>query len=106
RPLFHPPVEDVERQRSLAQELVMKGADVEAGTQLALGARTHCTHRELAALVRQRLPRPHDVAIDFARDVLLRLRAVGFEVLDRLLPRPPELVDAGVEHETDGTPHL
>ena len=36
--------------------------------------------RQLAALVRQRLRRHHDIAIDLARDVLLRLRAVGLEV--------------------------
>src|SRR6187431_2484924 len=36
RPRFHPPVEDVEWQGSLAQELVVKGADVEACALLAL----------------------------------------------------------------------
>ena len=61
---------------------------------------------QLADLVRQRLARPGDVAVDLVDDVELGLRRVRLEVVDRLLPRPVLVVHAGVDDEPHGAPHL
>ena len=64
------------------------------------------TDLQLTELVGERLPRPRDVAIDFGTDLVVGERGIGLEVGDRLLARPSELVNAGVDHEATGTPHL
>src|SRR6476469_4115961 len=99
-------VEHVERQRALAEHLIVERTHVEAVAQLVLGVRTERADLELAALVRERLAGPYDVAVVLRLDLRSRLRAVGREVRDRLLARPAHLVDARVEHEADRAPHL
>ena len=60
----------------------------------------------LAKLVRERLARPCDVAIDLCRDLVLREGGVALEVVDRLLSAPTKLVDACVDNQATGTPHF
>src|SRR5581483_7251367 len=61
---------------------------------------------ELADLVRERLSWPGDVAIDLIDDVVLGLRRVGLEELDRTIARPALRVHASVDHEPHCAPHL
>src|SRR3989442_425158 len=61
---------------------------------------------ELPDLVGERLAGVHDVAVHLDDDVLLSLRCVVLEEVDRLLARPPHRVNPGVEHETHGAPHF
>ncbi len=84
----------------------MELADVELVAELLLGVRSQLLDLELTGLVRERLTRRGDVAVDLDDDVVLRLRRVGGEVVDRLLPRHALRVDAGVDDEPDRAPHL
>jgi len=55
-------------------------------------------------LVGERLTGPRDVAVHLDGNVLLRLGGVVLEELQRLLARPPQRVDSGIEHETHRAP--
>src|ERR1700736_393602 len=77
-------VQKVERQLAVAQDLVVKGADVEPGSQLAGGVAAQLFHLELAELVDWRRPGLDDVAVDLDRNVLLGPGGVGLAIVDRL----------------------
>src|SRR5690349_2106579 len=62
-PPVHASLQQVERHRSAVEDLVVEGLDVEAGPERLLGAVAQLADLELAHLVRQRLPRPGDVAV-------------------------------------------
>lgn len=76
----HPAVddgfEDVEGDRPRAEEDVVEGLDVEAISQAILRPPAQFGVAELADLVRQRLPRPGDVAVDLVDDVMQRTGGV------------------------------
>ncbi len=57
-------VEQVEGQRSSAEDLVVEGADVELWPEFLLGAGAEFAEFELADLIGERLSRPRDVAVD------------------------------------------
>src|SRR5204863_312410 len=99
-------VQLVEWQGALTQHLIVERADVELRAQLPLRIATQRFYLELSTLVRQCLRRHHDVAIDFLDYVLLRLGAVRLEVVDRLLSRPAERVNPGVDHQSDCSPNF
>src|SRR5436305_684461 len=66
RPFLHSRFEDVQRKGPLAQQLIVKGADVEICALLTLGVAPHRADRQLPALVGERLRWRHDVAIHFS----------------------------------------
>ena len=61
---------------------------------------------QFAQLVRERLARPGDVSFDLGRDLVLGQSRMLPEVLHGPFPRPPELVDAGIDDQPAGAPHL
>ncbi len=81
-------LEDAQRDRSLLQDGIVEGSDVELGTEAALGFGAQLADFELAEFVGQRLAGPDDIAIDFDGDVLIGLAGVVLEKLDGLLARP------------------
>src|SRR6267143_2432715 len=105
-PRVNPCVERVQRQRPRAEHLIVERANIEFAAERRRRVRAQLFDLQLADLVGERLARPYDVAIDFHGDVMLRLPGIGLEVVDGVLARPPHRMDAGVEDEADGTPHL
>jgi len=81
-------------------------AQVELRSEPGRRPRAQLLDAQLADLVGERLPGPGDVAIDLVDDVVLALRGVRLEELDRLLARPALVVQAGVDDEPHGAPHL
>ena len=71
-----------------------------------LGASAQLLDLQLAELVGERLARPGDVAVDLRLDLVERQRGVRGQVVDGLLARPAHRVDAGVDDEAAGAPHL
>src|ERR1041384_7240336 len=88
-------VEDVQRQRALQQDDVVKLAERELRAELRARLRLQRQQLELPDLVRERLAGPHDVPIDFVLDVEFGLWRVVEEVVDGLLPRPTLRVHSG-----------
>ena len=64
------------------------------------------SNAEFANLVAGRLTRPADVAIDFVLDVECGERGVERHVINRLLTRPIERVNASVYNESRRPPHF
>src|SRR5262249_1585521 len=64
-PFIRALIEEVERQGSAIEHLVMKSSQIEFRAQRFLGAIAELTELELAKLVAERLSRPGDVAIGF-----------------------------------------
>src|SRR5260370_16849393 len=61
---------------------------------------------ELPDLVRQCLPWPNDVPVNFRNHVLIRLSRVFAEIVDGLLTRPAHRVHAGIDHQPHPPPHF
>src|SRR2546430_1538704 len=101
-----PGLQHRQRHRAELQHRIVKGAHVEALAERLLRARTGVEKRALAQVVRQRLPRPGDVAIHLGVDLALGERGVLPEVLDRPLARPALGVNAGVHDQARGAPDL
>src|SRR4029077_15066776 len=85
---------------------VVKGTDVEMLAEGLLRPGARLEDGALAQVVRQRLARPGDVAIDLGGDLALRQRGVLAAVIDGLLPRPALRMKAGVDHQTCRAPDL
>src|ERR1700722_1462421 len=75
--------------RAELKHRIVEGADVESLAQCLLSPGPPFENGTLAEVVRQRLARPGDVAIDLGTDLALRERGVLAEVVDRLFARPP-----------------
>src|SRR5688572_33267841 len=75
-------IENSERNRAGAEDLVVERAHVERITQLVRGEVAQLANLELSDLVREGLPRPRDVAIDLDGDVVQGLAAVRREVVE------------------------
>src|SRR6266404_708169 len=105
-PMLDMRLQEAQRDRALLQNGIVEGADVELAREAALGFGAQLSDLELAQLVGQRLPRPHDVAVDLDRDVLIGLTGVVLEKLDGLLARPVHRVHSGVDHQPHRAPHF
>src|SRR5258708_8499619 len=70
----------------------VKSAHVKLVPQFPLRASSQFANFQLPQLVRQRLPRPNDVAVHFHGNVLVRLARVLAEKINRPLPRPAHRV--------------
>ena len=105
-PGVDPVFEHRQRHRSQCQDRIVEGALVELRPELRLGFGAQPADGQLAELVGQRLSRPADVAVDLGLDLMLRQRGVAREIVDRLLARPAVAMDAGVDHQPRGAPHL
>src|SRR5215468_6450383 len=99
-------LEDVERQRPGAENLVVEGPDVELRTELLLRPFAQLEDLQLAHLVTQGLAGPGDVAVGLALDVRLVDGRVRVEVVDHLLARPLLRVQTGIHDEADRSPDL
>ena len=84
----------------------MEVAYVKIVAERGFGARPQRQDLELTDLIGQRLSRHHDVAVDLVDDVVLRLGCVVLEEIDGLLPRPSLVVEARVDDQPHGTPHV
>ena len=84
----------------------MKTPDVESGTKCLARLGPQFLDLEFAQLVGQRLARPNDVPVNLHDNIVLGFPGVGLEKIDRLLTRPALGMDAGVDHQSDGPPHL
>src|SRR3546814_8725087 len=93
--------------RSAAAEYrVVEAADVEAVAQFGLGLPAQLLDPDHADLVGRGLARIDQVALDLGLDRRVRHRAVGAEIVHRLLLGPALGVHAGVHHQADRAPHL
>src|ERR1700687_4586413 len=70
-PAFHVPFQHIQRHCPVFEHRIMKLADIESRAKLFFGSRSQLAHLELPDLVRQRLTRPHDVAIHFDGNILI-----------------------------------
>ena len=84
----------------------MELSHVEPVAEFARGVGSQLLELQLADLVRERLARHVDVAVDLHDDVVLGLAGVLFEVVDGLLARPPFRVHARIDDQAHGAPHL
>src|SRR5579884_2807850 len=99
-------LENVERQRAGAEHRLVKRAQIEPRAQRGASALAQLEDLELSDLVRARLARIGDVAVDLVHDVEPRLRRVVQEVRDRAVARPAERVHPGVDDQPHRAPHL
>ena len=81
-PAVHPLLQQVEGQGPGAQQLVMKCTDIEVLAEFDFGAAAQLQDLELPDLVRKRLARPENVAVDLVDDVVLGLCGVVLEECD------------------------
>src|ERR1051326_3433810 len=93
-PRFDPPFQDIQRERAIIEDLVMKLAHIELITQgfSRLGAEVF--EFKLPDFVGGGLAGHHDIAIDLNLDVVWRLAGVGEEIIDGLLAGPAHGVNA------------
>ena len=75
----------VERHRTLPEHDVVKRSNVEARPSRRSASRRTLADLELANLVAERLPRPHNISIDLDDDVLISLGGIFLEETDRLV---------------------
>src|SRR5438309_3938805 len=87
-PILDVRLQQAQRDSALLQHRVVEGADIELTGEAALSVGAQLSNLELTEFVSQRLPRPHDVAVDLDRDVLIGLSRIVLEKLDGLLARP------------------
>ena len=80
-PMLDVRLQQAQRDRALLQDGVVEGAHVKLAAEPALGFGAQLADFELAKLVGQRLARPHDVAINLDRDVLIGLASVWLAAL-------------------------
>src|SRR5258708_5673106 len=80
-PMLDVRLQQAQRNRALLQDGVVEGAHVKLAGEPALGFGAQLSDFELAKLVGQRLARPHDVAINLDRDVLIGLASVWLAAL-------------------------
>lgn len=92
-------VEEVEGEDAIAEDDIVKFADVEPGAEKLLRFGTKAADFELADFVREALAGPGDVAIDFGDRFIGRML---LEESDGLLASPAHGVHAGIDDETDG----
>ena len=92
-PMLDVRLQETQRDRVLLQDGVVEDSHVKLSGEAALGFGAQLSNLELAKLVGQRLARPHDVAINLDRDVLIGLASVWLAALkdgsDRYLLRAP-----------------
>ena len=73
QPPIHTSLQEIERQCTGAEQLIVEGANVKVFTQLYRGTLANLQDLQLADLVGERLPGHEYVAIDFVNDVDIRL---------------------------------
>ena len=74
-------LQQAQRDGALLQDGVVEGSHVKLAGEPAFGFGAQFADLALAKLVGQGLARPHDVAIDFDRDVLIGLASVWLAAL-------------------------
>ena len=84
----------------------MEGANVECVSQCRFGLAPQVPQGEFADLVGKRLAGPGNVAVDLGADLVHRQGRVRRQVVDGLLPRPALRMDAGIDDQPAGAPHL
>src|SRR5215831_12426465 len=92
-------VEEFERKRAIAQNHIVKFADIELWAEFLFGLLAELHDLELAHFVSESLRGPGDVAIDFGQR---NLRRVLLEKSNRLLACPAHGVNAGVDDQANG----
>src|SRR6202008_2866643 len=97
---------DIERQRALAENPVVKGADVELIAERCGRAVGQLADFQLADLVGKRLAGPNDVTVDLDDDVVVGLARILLHVFDGLIARPAKRVHAGINNKPARTPNL
>ena len=86
--MIHALLQEIQWQSPRTQQLIMAGTDVKVFAKLSFGRFTERQYLQLADLVGQGLARIADVAVNFIDDIVLGLRCIVFEEVDRLLPCP------------------
>src|SRR5439155_3783548 len=87
-PRIHLLFEQVQRNRPVAQNNVVKLPDIEPGTELPFGFGSEFLDLELTHFVAERLPGPDDVPVHLDDDVLVGFGGVLAEEIDRLIAGP------------------
>src|SRR5438105_9597534 len=95
-----------ERQRAVAEKLVVERAEIETVAEGRLTVAAGGFDFALADLVGQSLAWPDNVAIHFVHRLTLGQADVVEEELDRLLARPAQVVQSGVDDQAARTPGL
>jgi hypothetical protein len=90
----------VKRQASSTEDFIMEGPDIEAGTNLLLGAIAELENLELTDLGAEALSRPYNIPVNFSLDRRLIRGAAFSKVGHRLFAGPTLGVDAGVDNRT------
>ena len=93
--------QNIERQRTLIENGVVEGADVELGAEFLPGSFAKAQDGHLAEFVAQRLRGPGDIAVYFRFDILVVHGAVLVKEIDHLLARPMLGMDAGIDNQAD-----
>src|SRR4029450_4570355 len=96
--------QDRQRHPARAQHQVVEAAQVEAVAEAGLGQLPQPDQLQAADHVGQGLAGVGNVAVDLVLDVDPGEGGVGVHVVDRLIPAPAELVQAGVDHQPAGPP--
>src|ERR1041384_1553320 len=99
-------VQDIQRQRAVIENSVMKLSNVKVPAQFMFRPRAKLLDLYLSQLVSERLGGPHNVAIYFDHDIVLGLCRILLHEVDGLLASPTKRVHAGVDHQPASAPHL
>src|SRR5713101_17909 len=105
-PLLHAGFQDIEGYRALLQDGIMKRTRIETCTEPPFRFRAQPANLQLTQFVRQRLSRPHNVAVHLDGNVLIGLARVVLEKLNRLLARPSHRVHSRIHNQPHRAPHF
>ena len=105
-PGFDVGFQNVERDRSVFENSVVKFALVEFWPKLFFRKGAEFADFELADFVGEGLAGPRDVAVNLYGDVLIRFPCIVLEELNSLIARPTHRVHAGIYDEAHGAPHF
>src|SRR5271167_1682425 len=99
-------MKDVQGEGATTEDLIVEGTNVKFGAELILGVLAKLENFQLSEFVSKSLSRPGDVTINFSLNIGLIHGGVAMEISDHLIAGPVLLVNAGVDGQTDGTPHF
>lgn len=87
------------QRRQQLQDQIVEDPLVEPRPELGLGLGSLPANLDLAQLLRKRLTRPGDIAVDLRRDLMLRQRDILCKIVERLLPWPAVMMQTGTNDE-------
>ena len=106
KPGVHACFQCVQRNCTGAQQMIVKRSYVKGIAQCQFSGLSEFQHLQLPNFIGERLPRPAYVAVNFIHNIGFCFSRIGQEKIDGTLATPAEVVDAGIDNQSHGTPHV